>query len=391
MCPEADLLFSTARIGMSGEDADRVRAIARQQVDWIQLIRLAMRHETTALLYWHLQRICPDLVPLGVLRPLAAHFEMQAAEARRRAQELVRILRALEERGIFAVAYKGPMLAQRLYGDLSLRDFSEQSDLDVMIRPRDLPRAQESLLNEGYGLAFLERVTEADEYVRANRELHFRSETGDRRMLELHWHFMLRSARVREDPERFLRRVEMISLAGAEVRSLPLETYALVLAMHATKHKWGKLKLICDVMEILRSPGVDWGYVLREARHLGISRMLAVGVLMAENPLRVTAPRELTERLKIDRTALLLAAECRRALLDEPDQTWLEVAEYQFLFRSRERLRDRATMYFKDRFLPRITPDERDRRLIAIPEALSALYYFVRPVRMIWEKITEHP
>jgi hypothetical protein len=388
--PEADLLFSTARVRMTDGHAERIRAAVRKQVDWIRLIQLSLRHETTALLYRHLQRICPDTVPPGILEPLAARCKMQSAEAWHRAEKLVRILGALEKDGIFAVPYKGPVLSQRLYGDLSLREFSERSDLDIMIRPRDLRRARDVILSQGYRLAFPGKVTEIGEYARTNRELHFLQPDGPR-MLELHWRFMIRSARVQQDPERFLQRVEMIPFAGAMVRSLPLEVYIQVLSMHATKHKWGKLKLVCDIAEILQSPDVDWDCVLREAADLGLRRILAIGVLLAEDPLGVVAPARLTNGLKIDQSTRDLAKECRQALLEEPHPHWREDADYKFLLRIRERLRDRATIYLKNRLLPRITPDERDRQLVPIPGPLSALYYFVRPMRMVWEKITERP
>lgn len=388
--PEADLFFSTAMVRMTDEHAERIRAAVRKEVDWIRLIQLALRHETTALLCWNLQRVCPEAAPQGVLEPLAARCEMQSAEAHRRAEELVGILRALDDQGVFAVAYKGPILSQKLYGDLSLRDFSEYSDLDIMIRQRDLRRARDVILSRGYQLAFPRKITEIGEYARTNRELHFRQLDG-RRMLELHWRFMIRSARVQQDPERFLRRVEMIPFAGAMVRSLPLEVYFLVLSMHAAKHKWGKLKLVCDIAEILQAPDVDWEYALHEADDLGLRRILAMGVLLAEDPLGVTTPPGLAKRLTIDRTIRDLAMECRQELLEEPDEHWREEADYRFLLRTRERLRDRATIYLMDRLLPRITPDERDRRLLPIPESLSALYYFVRPARMVWEKITDRP
>jgi Uncharacterised nucleotidyltransferase len=386
--PEADLLFSTARATMTAEIADRIRLAVDREVNWIRLIQLAMQHETMALLYWNLRRICPEKVPAGILAALAARSNAQAVEASRRAVELARIMKALEAHGILAVAYKGLALAQRLYGSLSLREFSEFSDLDILIHEGDLLKAHDVLQTEGYGLAFLKR-SEVSEYARTHRELHFCRGNGDKRLLELHWRFMVRSARIQDDPERFLRRREMVALAGAVVPSLPLEVYFLVLSLHATKHKWRKLKLICDIAEILLSSDLDWDYVASEAEDLGLRRILAVGVLLAEDPLGVRSPARLTERLKIDRTARALAAECRQELLQEPDETWRDEAEYKFLFEIRERIQDKASMFLYDRLLPKITPDERDRKLVSIPDSLSALYYLVRPVRMAWEKITE--
>lgn len=384
---EADLLFSASRFRMSVEMEDHVRELVRNRVDWIRLIRLASRHETLALLHRNLRRICPEEAPPSVLEPLTAICWERERETRERTQELVRILGALEDRGIFAVAYKGPVLAQRLYGDPSLRDFSKRTDLDIMIRERDLPTAQKAILDQGYRLAF-PLPAKIDEYAHTHRELHFRCDRDGPRMLELHWRFSALPACIRHDPERFLKRFERISLVGASVRSLPLEAYVLVLSLHAAKHKWKKLKLICDIAEILQMPDVDWAYALHQADRLGLKRILAVSILLAQEPLNVEMPEALKGRLQIDAMARSVAEECRGALLEEPDDDWVKEAGYDFFFRLRERLRDRTNMSLRFRLLPRFTPDERDRRLVRVPDSLAAFYYLVRPARMAWEKIT---
>ncbi len=377
--PEADLLFLIARVGMTPVIEDRIRAVVRAEINWIYLIQLAMQHETTALLYWNLQRICGDSVPPSVLEPLAARYKTQAAEARYRAEELVRILGALEDQGIFALGYKGPILSQRLYGDLSLREFSKSSDLDIVIHKNDLPKAHAVILGQGYR-----------QEARSERELIFRERGGDR-FLELHWHFTTHLARVPDDPNRFLQRFEMVSFAGATVRSLPLDVYFLVLTLHATKHRWRKLKLICDIAEILASRDVDWDYVAREAEDLGLKRMVALGVLLAEDPLQVEAPGELMRRLKVDRATQLLAAECREELLKEPDDLWREHADMRFLLKIRERPRDRMNLFLWEWLWPETMPDEHDRSFVPMPQSLSALYYLVRPVRLAWKEITGRP
>ena len=101
------------------------------------------------------------------------------------------------------------------------------------------------------------------------------------RDLELQWRFALHLACVKQDPERFLQRLDVIRLAGTHVRSLPLEVYFLILSLHGTKHNWRQLKLICDIAEILRSEKVDWEHELCEADDLGLNRMLAVATLLA--------------------------------------------------------------------------------------------------------------
>lgn len=376
---EAQLLFWTARVRMSKEIEKRIRTAVCGEINWIRLIQLSMQHETTALLYWHLQRICPDSVPGSILEPLAARFLSQTAEVQCRAQELVRLVGSLEQEDILAVGYKGPTLAQALYGNVSLREFSRFSDLDIMVREQDLPRARDVILREGYV-----------EECRTERELMFR-QRDSKRLLELHWYFSTHLCRVPRDPTRFLQRFEFISLAGVQVRSLPLETYLLVLSLHGAKHKWRKLKLICDIAEILGSPAMDWDYVLREAGDMGLRRLLAVGVLLAQNPLEVAAPPEFARGLSMDRSARLLADECRQELLKEPDDLWRFHADLRFMFQLRERPADKMKLFLWEWLWPKTMPDDDDRRFAPLPDSLKTLYYFVRPVRLAWKEITERP
>ncbi len=383
---EIDLLLSCARTHITPEIADRIRAAVKKDINWIALIRLAMRHEVMPLLYRGLQQVCAEATPPHILAPLRTRYEEQAAQSRRRTAELLRILTAFKSSGVFAVPYKGPALAQRLYGDLALREFG---DLDIMVRDSDVPKAQEVIRGQGYEFATPADAENLPEYIRTNRELQFflrgvsQSETTQ---VELQWRFAIRSACIAHDPDRFLQRIETLTLAGAEVPSLPLETYLLILSLHATKHKWKELKLICDIAEILRCPDLDWDYVLNEAHDLGLRRMLAVGVLLAEDPLETAVSPKVIRGLKIDSTARSLAAEVRDGLFEEHDKTWLNTADFPFQFKIRERLRDRANMLRRN--LPeKLTPDERDRLFLPLPASLAPIYYLVRPVRWAWEKI----
>jgi len=381
--PAMNLLLLCARARITPEISDRIRAAVQQDVNWIALIRLALRHDVMPRLYRSLQQVCPDAVPEGILAPLRARYEAQAAQARRHAEELVRIVSLFEEQGIRAVPYKGPTLAQRFYGDLSLREFG---DLDIMILERDVPRAQDLIRSHGYRFVYLKDADQLSQYVRTNRELQFEGPDGLR--LELHWRFALQLACVKHDPERFLERLETVSLGGAQVPSLTLEVYFLVLSVHGTKHMWRQLKLISDIAEILGHADLDWRYVLREADDLGLQRMLAVAALLAEDTLGVVAPRELAQGLKIDRTARALAAQVGRSFFEEPDKNWHAQADFPFQYKIRERLRDRARMLVQN--LPsKLAPDERDRRFLPMPEFLSSMYYLVRPVRLAWEKMND--
>src|SRR6202140_2975890 len=276
-CAEAELLLCCARTRTSPGMSQRIREAAQKEIDWVQFIRLALRHDTLPLTYWNLHRICPNIVPSGVLEPLRARHEEGAAEGRRLAEELVGILGLLDSQGIAAVPYKGPALAIRLYGDLSLRGFG---DLDIVVCERDVLRARRLLIDRGYAPQRVD-TGELNQFLREKHEMLLYRVDGKVR-LDLHWRFTSRSACLARDPERFLQHLETISIAREEVRSMRLETYLLVLSMPGPKHQWVELKVICDIAEILGVPDLDWHYVAREAHCLGLKLMVGTGLLLAQ-------------------------------------------------------------------------------------------------------------
>jgi lipopolysaccharide transport system permease protein len=381
--PEAELLLCCARSRTDVDMSRLIRKAAQREVNWIQVIRLALRHGTLPLVSLNLQRTCPDLVPSGVLEPLRARCEGGAVEGWRLAEELVSILSLFESHNILAVPFKGPALAVRLYGDLSLREFG---DLDIVVRERDVLQAYHLLLDWGYIPVRQLDATELSQKLRESHELPCCRSDGNAR-LDLHWRFTSRSACLAGDPERFLRHLETISIAGQEVRSLQLETYLLILSVHAAKHKWAQLKLICDIAEILAVPDLDWQYVLREAEDLGLKRALGTGVLLAQSTLGTAVPTKLAQELKIDRPARILAAGAQAKLFEEADEDWAVEADHTFQFQLRERLRDRAKVFLQH-WLPLLKPNERDRLFLRLPPALCFLYYLLRPVRLACESLS---
>jgi len=381
--PEEELLLCCARTRITPEISQRITAVAQEEVNWLQLTRLALRHGVLPLLYSNLKQICPNGAPKSVLEPWRVRCEAAAAEGRLLTEELVRILCRLESQGIPAMPYKGPALAQRLYGDLTLRGFS---DLDIVILERDLAEARDLILDLGYLQVRQMDSAEYAQCVRSHHEIQF-CRRDNKARLDLHWRFTDRAACVGRDPERFLQRVETISLAGSDVPSLRPEVCLLVLSMHAAKHKWAQLKLIRDIAEILAITDLDWGYVVRESADLGLKRALAISVLLAKNPLGAEIPSKLAEGLEIDGAARTLAERARAGFCEEPDENWGAEADYAFQFELRERLRDRTKIRARH-WSARLEPNDRDRQFLHLPNSLNLMYYLVRPLRLAVEKIS---
>ncbi len=117
-----------------------------RSLDWELVVRLAEHHNVMPMVYQALRDV-PDRVPAKVLADLRARFEQNARKNLRLTAELLKILDCLECHGVEAVPFKGPVLAELVYGNLALREFS---DLDVLVPAHDFLRAKEAVSALGY-------------------------------------------------------------------------------------------------------------------------------------------------------------------------------------------------------------------------------------------------
>jgi hypothetical protein len=95
---------------------------------------------------------------------------------------------------------------------------------------------------------------------------------------------------------------------------------------------------------------------------------------------------ELGQNLKIDRTAIVLAARASTQLFAEPGDRWGLQGGIACQLEIRERFRDRAKILLRY-FLHKLKPSERDRWFLPMPKFLSLAYYFIRPVRLVLQKM----
>ena len=170
-------------------------------------------------------------------------------------------------------------------------------------------------------------------------------------------------------------------LAGAKVPDMSPEINLLVLCMHGSKHVWSRLIWICDVAQLLASsPGLDWKEVTYEAKERGLSRTLALGILLAHRVAGATVPQTVLLRFEADTIARNLAQHIQENLFDAPGSTPVGRIPYGLQLLD---FHDRVRCLLSSDLL---RPNERDRAVFPLPKSLHALYYLIRPVRIFWDR-----
>ena len=265
-----------------------MQQILRHGVDWARLVHLADFHGLTPLVYRRLSAEV-DARQSGELETLRQTDKANAHRALWLTLELLNIHRHLQARGLEVLPYKGPVLAETLYGNVALRQFS---DLDFLVRSGDLPRIKTALAELGYepGLR-LSQAAERD-YLKSGYEYTFDGARG-RNLLEIKWQILPRFYAIGFDVGAFFTRAAVVTVEGQKLRTLCDQDLMLVLCVHAAKHAWKQISWLWDIAQLARSRALDWHALQTEAERLGIARIVAVTFLLAERLLGAELPAQL--------------------------------------------------------------------------------------------------
>jgi hypothetical protein len=253
------LLCTTVQVPPGARE--RVCRLLTGPIDWEYLLDLAAFHGVVPLLA---NSLLADDFSGRVPQPFRDWLKRVSSQTLYTnvilSAEAHKVLSAFSQRGIEAIPLKGTVLAEALYGHLGLRP---TSDIDILVRPQDLPVARGCLAQMGY---------EATEPEEASGDHSFHGVPYIKRgvfplPLELHWALGDEKV-VAFSNQEIWRRAQPLVLDGVSTLTLSPEDNLLYLAYHLSKHDAGHLKFLCDIAELLKrhEASLDWDYLACSAR-----------------------------------------------------------------------------------------------------------------------------
>jgi hypothetical protein len=382
--PEIALVLCCARTKLDPSREAQVRELVERGIDWVYLTRIGQVHGVLPLLYKNITAACSHAVPAEIHGQIRAVLDAHVKHNLLLTAELIRIVRLFRENGITVLPYKGPILAASVYGDVSLRSFS---DLDILVAKRDVRSAKHLMLSQGYRPYALLTTGQEAARLRSRNAKDFAFVRADERVrVELHWE-ITGIAFFPLDTNRLWGRLEQFTLGGVTLLNLQPEDLLLVLCVHGARHFFRRLEWICDIAELLSAnPGLRWNDVLQQAMTLGAMRMLFFGLLLASDLLGCDLPDEIRSVAQSDRDARLLSERAKTLLFSEANETSEIVRRQAHRIALRERGSDRMRLrfyYLADYLRALVTPNEADRKRVHLPVVLSFLYVLLRPIRLV--------
>jgi hypothetical protein len=246
---------------------------ASPDIDWPMLLTLCENHRVLPLVHRALAANGAE-IPQTFLD--AVHDSQCSTE--RLAVELELLLTSFAQHRIEVIPLKGPVLAEALYGDVTMRPCA---DLDLLVRVRDFSRAETLLVEAGWKAS-----APADEY--------HRKFVRDGILVELHFG-VISPLTFPFDLNGVWSRAQNATFRGHPLKMISETDRCLYLLLHGLKHAYGKLIWILDAALALKAAGRDGNSreLLERARAQALQKVLYIGCEMV----REVFPRHLPESL----------------------------------------------------------------------------------------------
>jgi|LakMenEpi03Aug12_release.lakeMendotaPanAssembly.Ray.scaffolds.fasta_scaffold117893_2 hypothetical protein len=382
--PEFAMLTACSRTRLDGNAHTDIQRLSKiSSFNWSLFITAVKYHRTTPLAYKHLKEVIAE--PSDNLKRVNDELRHLFIDHARRAadltDELVSLLDIFDSHQIIVIPFKGPLIAERFYGDIALREYC---DIDLLIDPKDAVKVVQILRSHGYSPCEW-RNTKLDENFFASELLTKLSDgytfQSDSKQIyvDLHWKIMPQKFFCIE-PREVLRITDSWQFQGRSIESFNVETLLAILCAHGTKHGWQQLGWATDIAEIVQSEKVDWKALLATSRRAGVEQMVLLGLYLTTFLPGSNLPTDISARISAAPKAVAVGDEIMHRFCTNPlADPWSELEAWKYFLALKQRWSEKFALLIELATKPTID----EWCLFPLPTKMLFLYRVVRPISLL--------
>jgi len=369
------VLLAAAAVSTDPSRDERLVAALRRMDDWTRLLDSAGRHGLLLVLSRRVASLPEGAVPGEIAAELKRLYRLNSMRSLKTVAELVATLRLLEEAGIRALPFKGPVLAQAVYGDMAARQFC---DLDILVDPAAVWDAQHVLQAAGYQNEIEVPLDRRSRAFGQSFELGLMG--SNRTPIDLHVAFESPSFQGCLAFDRIWGRRGSLELAGRQIPHFAPDDCFLMLCVHGARHEWLNLELVCSLAELVAAHrGIDWAGLLRAATDSHCRIRCLLGLALADRLLGFTLPPGVARVVDEEPIVERLAEGVTRKMVRDDTELGGSIARLYWALRTLDSTEDKVTTLFKTAFVPGLN----DWQPSDLPGQLAPFYAVARPVRLL--------
>lgn len=374
MSAEIELLLCCTHTNVNSQQAERIRQLVQQNLDWQYVLTTADEHGVMPLLYCQLKALC-QLLPTQVWNKLSSAFQANALRNMGLTAQLVKLQQYFHNQQIPFLAFKGSVLAQLAYDNVALRQFV---DLDILVKEEYVSEASQLLINQGYQPQFNFTPQQQQKYLNLRSE-HTFWHPEKQISVDLHWSILPQYFSFSPNSELIWSQCQQVSFAGTKITTLSMENLLLFLCAHSAKHNWTHLCWLCDIAELLQSnPDLDWDLVEAQTGQLGNRTMLYVSLYLVHDLLGANLPDVIVRKISDNRKIKAIAEQVKAALFIDKSNFIGSFPVADIYLQTMELWQDKLWYWFD----AVMTPTPLEWAIIPLPKWLFPLYYPIRLMRL---------
>jgi hypothetical protein len=383
---EHEVLVCVARRELDADQA-RFHQLLSQVRDWEYLIAAASYHGLVPLLHKNVHASGADWVPVNVVSRLKQSSLANSQNVLHLLSKHLKVQRLLKDNGVPVAVFKGSVLSQMSYGEVSLR---QAGDIDLLIATEQFAQARALLESLGYEMMPQLTPAQLDSHLKHHCEIQFVRDDWFT-VVDLHWALAPKSFVFNLETDDVMSRLQTVVVAGAEIQTLATEDLILYLSMHGAKHLWRALEWISSLGELIRSAGsIDWDVVVERAVESRATRMLGLALRLVERISEVEIVSQMAGAIDKDESMREMAQQVLAQIFVASGFAGSTETNLYNL-KIMDRKRDVLVSALRAIFVPTFT----DWDALTLPSSLHSLYYAYRPLRLskvyttaLWRKLS---
>jgi len=358
--------------------------------DFLSFENEASAAQLLAQLRWHRVglRIQPDIPASFATRQRQQyndHCQSALQKTAANIQSLTRIARCLDEHGIAYLSFKGPALAQLLYGSALLK---QSVDIDILVRPQDTLAAIEAL--QSIGIISSSDIVPNNPQTWKTIQLLCKDWMLDDQTngchVELHWRVEINPFLLPTQFDLWFERKSCVSLGSSTIHTLCIEDLFIQVMVHGARSLWTRLHWLLDFDALLRRDDINWKQVSDTIGTDGLHQILLYSLRLSQRLLATPLPLALTKLIDSAthgqrRRADSLTNQSLQAMQHRRHITWLPLRLCYLKL-----MQKKSFQLFE--LITLIGPHQPDVMRLPLPIYLFPLYFLLRPLFVVQRRLS---
>ncbi len=364
LCESASGTFINATFGQLVHSGD---------FDWLSFFQLANRHGLVPLAYRNASLLIPSLVPADIMLKLKNRYQHIAQRNLQLTAEYVTLQKLADSNQVPITFIKGATLAIQIYGDPTLRTYS---DIDAFVDKKYHTAILPAL--KAYGGIFKHDFSpkQMQYQLKHYKDLPIKLSSSNS-LFEMHWHYSYNPKELQQLNSNQIQFSKSIRWNNKKITTLEPHAHCCYLAFHGSLHGWSCYKWLTDFYHCLRL--CDLKTVLRLSAAFHVSHHVKHAILLCQQIFTIdnNYTLEPCDRSKAVDSAYNIMNDI---LFNNKKVNNLQIRlkKFQLFWQLVEK-----KSYWLQKLMHSAHPGFEIWSKYPLPEPLFFLYYFIRPIYWI--------